>query len=138
MAKSLEEFSVKAAVGGVRSIVIGIGLNCSGSPQGLDQPVTDLTQALGVPTNADQIRLPIVEEVIAEIDKLESEGPSSIQKRYAGCAVFSSGTKVEWGNPLQWGYVRGLGPRGELQVLRESGEVHSLFAEDVKVRKKFE
>jgi BirA family transcriptional regulator, biotin operon repressor / biotin---[acetyl-CoA-carboxylase] ligase len=117
------------------SIVIGIGLNCLSAPENLDQEAIDLTSALnGNRVSADQIRLPIVNSILREVQCLLCEGTGPIQHSYEAWANFRRNTEVQWGQPPQSGWVKGLGPSAELQIQAVSGQTISLFAEDVQRR----
>ena len=113
-------------------IVIGLGLNCAHTPEGLDQATTSLTEAALAPIQADEVRGPIIEELLKTLAELSAEGPAGLARDYDRWAVFERGSKVEWGANQQ-GVVQGLGEVGELLVVTDAGTV-KLFAEDVRVR----
>jgi BirA family biotin operon repressor/biotin-[acetyl-CoA-carboxylase] ligase len=121
-------------------VVIGIGLNCAHAPEGLDQATISISDALGRPVEADEIREALVARIVATIDELAASGPAGLVRDYARWAAFPEGAELEWLNPSQpsepprRGHVLGLGPSGELRVTDESGSELKLFAEDVRVR----
>lgn len=111
-------------------VVIGIGLNCESAPQGLDQPTISLSEKLDRKIGSDDIRLSLIEGVLAwmELD------PARIAATYEKLAAFLPGTEIEWAEGAERGSVLGLGRSGELRVKNSRGELVSLFAEDVKIR----
>jgi BirA family biotin operon repressor/biotin-[acetyl-CoA-carboxylase] ligase len=118
-------------------IIIGIGINCLTSPRDIDQAATDLSTAVEYQwITADEIRMPIISSVLAELDDLKEKGPAKVREFYERQALFAEGTSVEWGSPPQTGKVIGLGSHSELQVQSPSGKILSLYAEDVHVREK--
>ncbi len=129
-------------------IVIGVGLNCLQSPEGLDQQTIDLTTAVGRgPIRADDIRDLVLKALLSEVQVLMTEGTTEIRKSYECWATLTKGTEIEWGNPIQTGWVETLGPSGELLVISNSNGANSnspnakkmsLFCEDVQVRLKKE
>lgn len=119
-------------------IVIGIGLNCVDSPEGLDQPTTSLTREGRARVDADEIRQPLIASVLEALETLGREGSAAILARYRGLSALSQGTEIEW-KPLGTdqelrGIVEDVGTHGELLVRDPSGGKLRLFAEDVKVR----
>lgn len=124
-------------------IIIGLGLNCLHSPQALNQDTTSLTEALDCDLTigtslADEVRLEIYRSILNEVNHLNLNGPEQIRQSYEVWTAYSFGTEVEWGAQpsVQFGRVHGLGESGELLVTSDSGNALSLFAEDVKVRRK--
>lgn len=124
-------------------IVIGLGLNCLFAPDHLDQKTMDLTTAVGKgPLSADEVRAPILESILNELEDLKTNGPQAICEKYESCAAFPSGTLIEWGLPPQTGRIEGLGPASELIVRTtrigegqtNPGSLLSLYAEDVKIK----
>ena len=111
-------------------VIIGIGLNCAGAPEGLDQLTTSVTAERGKTTTADDVRTAVIRHVLDWM-KLDS---ARIRGAYESLAAFPPGTRIQWAEGAQSGAVIGLGPSGELQVKKSSGETVSLFAEDVKIR----
>jgi BirA family biotin operon repressor/biotin-[acetyl-CoA-carboxylase] ligase len=121
-------------------IVIGIGVNCVAAPENVGQPATALSSALPGIT-ADHLRLRGVDAVTAIVDELMSLGPEAIVPRYEALAALRKGTAVEWSSGLPGaetssGAVEGLGNSGELRVRDASGKTHSLYAEEVKIRRR--
>jgi BirA family transcriptional regulator, biotin operon repressor / biotin---[acetyl-CoA-carboxylase] ligase len=113
-------------------IVIGIGINCISSPQGLDQATTDLSRSLcSEKIMADMIRIPILLSVLKEVENLVLHGPAKVAESYENWAAFRRGTSIVWGKPSQNGWVEGLGSSGELQVRSMDGSFISLYAEDI-------
>jgi len=119
-------------------IVIGIGLNCVGSPDraAVDQDVTSLSEALGHEVRADDVRMEVIQGVQASLEQLILAGPDEIARRYEAFPALLPGTEITWGaqSEHKHGKVLGLGLAGELKVLLETGAEESLYAEDVKVR----
>lgn len=122
-------------------IIIGLGLNCAHSPEGLDQEAIDLTQAQGGRLiTADHVREKVISSILDEIDRLELNGPQTIIESYASWAAYPAGTEVKWtasqsSNQEEYsGTIQGLGPSGELQVTTSQNETVSLFAEDIKIK----
>lgn len=116
-------------------IVVGIGLNCTGSPKGLDQATSSLSESLGMRVTADEIRTVVIQEVLETFSSLEALGVEPVVRVYERWAALEPGTRIEWGQiPQRRGRVQGLGPSGELLVCPEEGGLERIFAEDVKVR----
>lgn len=120
-------------------VVIGVGINCIYSPDHIDQNVTNLTHASlalgkGI-VHADDIRAPILNSILNEIQILSQDGPQKIQKDYDQFAAFPQGMEITWGQGAFQGQVIGLGPSSELLVRTTSGEIQPLLAEDVQVRR---
>lgn len=116
-------------------IVIGLGLNCVDSPEGIDQSTTSLTHSIGGKIiSADDIRDGIRLEILSTIEMLQNNGLSNIRHAYEDLSVFQVGEAVEWGDG-QNGIIKGLGSSGELEVILSDGTIRKLFAEDVKLRR---
>lgn len=117
-------------------ILIGIGLNCAFTPEGLDQPGIDLTSAQGGKLwTADALRMKVIEAVLDEIDILNLRGKSQVLQGFQDWSAYPIGTRVEWGSSAQQtGIFTGLGHSGELRVKIADGQEIGLFAEDVRVR----
>lgn len=120
-------------------IVIGLGLNCVDSPKNVEQLTVDLTSARGgLQTYADQIRSSLISSLLEEIHSLVQHGPKREAEFYEKWAVLSQGTEVQWtsfsDSSIQSGVVQGLGSAGELKVVKESNQIVSLFAEDIKLK----
>jgi len=113
-------------------IIIGLGVNCTFAPEGLDQETTSLTDAAGVVVNADVIREAIQKELLELLSQLEVKGSAFIREEYEALAALPAGTRITWGAGS--GTITGLGPSGELVVKNDLGEAQSLYAEDVKIR----
>lgn len=116
-------------------IVVGIGLNCVGSPDrsSVDQDVTSLSEALGRGLTADDVRLEVVAGVREALESLVVDGTDAMAREYARWPALEQGVEVSWGEGRR-GHVIGLGSAGELKVRVPSGAEESLYAEDVKVR----
>jgi BirA family biotin operon repressor/biotin-[acetyl-CoA-carboxylase] ligase len=117
-------------------IVIGIGLNCAGSPKGLDQDTISLSEARGSPIIADDIRPAVLESLRARLERLRSAPERLIEelkRDYARLAALAPGTAITWSQGRQ-GKVLGLGESGELKVLTSEGAEERLLAEDVRIR----
>ncbi len=110
-------------------VVAGIGINCAGSPDGLDQPTTSLG------CSVDLLRPRVVDLALKWVARLSDEGPGPISRFYEDRAALGRGAPISWGPPSARveGRVLGLGPFGDLRVESNSREI-SLFAEDVKLR----
>lgn len=117
-------------------VIVGIGLNCVGAPQGLDQLATSLTEIQnGMYTDANQIRDRLRIAVLEGIELLKGNQVQSIVRDYESWAAFPKGLQIQWGASGQRGWIEGLGTSGELLVTNEAGDHVSLFAEDIqKVR----
>lgn len=110
-------------------IIIGVGLNCVASPEGLDQAASSLSSVAGRVVNADEIRESVIEGILVILRELESSGPAAVIVEYERRAALPAGTPIEWAAGR--GTVEGLGPSGELRVTGEDGRTVSLYAEDV-------
>ncbi|MBI2712117.1 MAG: hypothetical protein HYX41_04540 [Bdellovibrio sp.] len=77
------------------------------------------------------IRVSFIESLVSETDTLWKDGAGRLAKDFEKFSVLPVGTEVQWGEPVKWGIVRGLGQMGELLVQMNSGERVGLFAEDV-------
>lgn len=124
-------------IGNLRShfVVIGIGINCVDTPKGMDQPVTYLSSiSEEMKINDDFIRMPILYSVLNEIESLKTQGTHRIRDFYDQCCLLTAGTEVSWGNPPEFGRVKGLGSCGELQVINQAGTLVSVFAETIRVQ----
>ena len=84
----------------------------------------------GKATLADDVRETIIRHVL-EWMKLDAQ---RIAAAYERLAAFPPGRRIQWADGAEDGSVVGLGPSGELRVMKTSGETVSLFAEDVKIR----
>ncbi len=123
-------------------IIIGIGMNCTHSPRGLDQETTDLSQARGILTTADDVRADIHTSLLDEVAHLVHQGPIRVIGFYNQWTSLRPGTEISWRaiastqiNPeLQIGTVIGLGPSGELKV-KTQDKIISIFSEDVKLHR---
>jgi BirA family biotin operon repressor/biotin-[acetyl-CoA-carboxylase] ligase len=122
-------------------IVIGLGLNCTRAPEGLDQAATSLTEFLSrngarVEVTADEIRMPLVSAITSILGDLQTQGPESLLARYNCRSVLKPGSVIEWHSEgkTNQGTVEGVGPAGELQIRDSNGKSVKLYAEDVKVR----
>jgi BirA family biotin operon repressor/biotin-[acetyl-CoA-carboxylase] ligase len=118
-------------------IVIGMGVNCAGAPQNIDQTATYLS-AVVPNTCADDIRMPIISAVIAAFDELVTSGHARFSARYEKLAALRVGTAVDWssgvvGAPVSSGFIEGLGGAGELLTRDLTGKTHSLYSDDVKL-----
>lgn len=114
-------------------IVAGIGLNCADSPKGIDQPATSLTESAGGRSvSADEVRQSVISGVLESWRALHEAGPEWVAREYESMAALEPGTEISWDQSS--GTVLGLGALGELRVRLPSGEVRSLYAEDVKIR----
>ena len=114
-------------------IVIGLGLNCTDSPKGLDQPTTSLTEVIGEGMiRADDVREDIILALNDRLNELMTTGPAGIGLAYERWAAFPRGTPITWGEGE--GTVLGLGAASELLVELPNGTCRSLYAEDVKIR----
>jgi BirA family transcriptional regulator, biotin operon repressor / biotin---[acetyl-CoA-carboxylase] ligase len=121
-------------------IVIGLGLNCTEAPEGLDQQTASLSGALQRRVAADDVREGVIEEVMGAVDELAVRGSSELVRDFERMAAFPPGSPIEWTVPgaaselARHGSVRGLGPSGELIVVSADGAEQKLYAEDVRVR----
>src|SRR5262249_43806523 len=70
-------------------IVIGVGLNCAQSPQGLDQKTTFLSEFVTV--SADEIRMPLVTSILGVLSDLKTQGSQALIARYERRAVLRVG-----------------------------------------------
>jgi BirA family biotin operon repressor/biotin-[acetyl-CoA-carboxylase] ligase len=113
-------------------IVIGLGVNCTFAPEGLDQETTSLSDSAGIIIDADVVREAVIKELLVILSELERQGPDFIHEEYARLAALPAGTRITWGTGA--GTITGLGPSGELEVQTDAGEAQKLYAEDVKVR----
>ncbi len=109
-------------------IIIGIGINCVDSPQGLNQKVTHLTQHLHPQKiTASDLRLPILSAVLNSIQVLENTGYQSFIELYQIYALMKLGTPIQWDIPPKFGRIQGLGAFGELQILSNDNHIKRLF-----------
>jgi len=117
-------------------VIVGVGLNCVSKPQGLDQPVIDLTTARGgILTVADQLRDPIWHSLLEGYESLSLYGTHFLVSEYEALAALPKGTAIQFGINNKLGIVKCLGQTGELVVLVENEIEKSLFAEEIqKVR----
>jgi BirA family transcriptional regulator, biotin operon repressor / biotin---[acetyl-CoA-carboxylase] ligase len=113
-------------------VVVGLGVNCTYAPEGLDQETVSLTDSAGIKIDADTIREAVLEELREILSELEKQGPDFIRSEYHRLAALPAGTRITWGTGA--GTITGLGPSGELEVRNDDGEAQKLYAEDVKVR----
>lgn len=121
-------------------VVAGIGLNCTSTPQGIDQATASLGETANDPwITADRVREGVIAGVLDGWELLVRMGPAAIAREYESRAALTPGTEVEWErSPVpgtkSHGKVLGLGAIGELRVTREGGQIENLYAEDVKIR----
>jgi BirA family biotin operon repressor/biotin-[acetyl-CoA-carboxylase] ligase len=108
-------------------IVLGLGLNCSSAPEGLDQK----TAALG--RGVDEVRPLVLRAALGAIDVLARSGPAETIAGYRERAAIAPGALIEWGES-GIGIVHGLGESGELVVKTAGEKTERLYAEDVKIR----
>jgi len=110
-------------------IVLGLGLNGAVAPEGLDQP----TASLGDAAAADRLREPIADWISAAVTRLDREGPDFLVRAYEKRAAFRPGDEIAWSSAGTkfTATVRGLGLRGELEVVMPDGALKSLYAEEV-------
>jgi BirA family biotin operon repressor/biotin-[acetyl-CoA-carboxylase] ligase len=127
------------AVGGRAQsyVIVGIGINCVSSPD-VDQPTDSLSEALSPRhIDADEIREAIVRGLHETFAELESRGAYSIKQDFLERSAYQPGAPLEWhesGSKIGNGKFQDLGPSGELIVINENGERHSLFAEEIRVK----
>jgi BirA family biotin operon repressor/biotin-[acetyl-CoA-carboxylase] ligase len=118
-------------------IVVGIGLNCAFSPEGLDQKTLSLSSFTGSKIEADLVRDFVIEELMNVVSTLEEKGTSWLIETFNARAALSPGTPISWGEGEQkQGAILGLGEAGELLVKTLSGEEQRLYAEDVKIKRR--
>lgn len=119
--------------GAASFIVVGIGLNCSSIPEGLDRRAVSLSSAGTVAVSAEDVRPWIIDAVLAGIAELKRDGSGSIAHKYRELALLQEGAEVMWSSESRTyrGRVSGLGTQGELLVVGPGEKALSLFAEDV-------
>jgi biotin-[acetyl-CoA-carboxylase] ligase BirA-like protein len=124
-------------------LVIGVGVNCGELPADLDQPAATLKSMQDTDMIADQLRPLLISELTAGLLLLQRSGGGieEIRSTYSKLALFQPGIQVEWTRAtdpdklIHSARVLGLGVSGELRVITEDAEEHSLWAEDVRVRR---
>jgi len=111
-------------------IVLGIGLNCAHSPEGIDQPTASLEDA-GL---ADRLREPLARRLAANVERLDGEGSAWLIRAYERLAAFSAGAEIEWSasGRRECGRVLSLGESGELRVQVSDGSEKRLYAEEIR------
>jgi BirA family biotin operon repressor/biotin-[acetyl-CoA-carboxylase] ligase len=118
-------------------VIVGIGLNCTHAPTGLDQETVSLSDAAGFRVTAEDIRCAVVAELMNKVFELTTLGKNAIAEAYERLAALPAGAEITWGENTgtrKSGKIIGLGPLGELQVSDASGQRLNLYAEDVKIR----
>src|SRR6185503_19105790 len=88
-------------------VVIGIGINCASSPEGLDQETTSLTKEAERDVNVDDLRPIVLEELRLALIELVAQGWRHIADEYENRAALGPGTQVQWAGNR--GRVLGLG-----------------------------
>ncbi|MGF1464290.1 MAG: biotin--[acetyl-CoA-carboxylase] ligase [Maricaulaceae bacterium] len=120
-------------VGDAGWLVIGIGVNVSAHPSGLDRAVTDLTQALGEPApSPDAVLDRLVDRFEARRRGWLGAGFPALKQAWAARAhPVGAPVKVSDADPPLEGVFAGLDAAGALRLTLNSGETRTISAGDV-------
>lgn len=118
-------------------IIVGIGINCMITPNIIGRQALSLKDGVGCRILPDNIRMPILQQILDELNGLFREGSLSIKQAYENWAELTQGTFIRWIDKKKsdhlWmeGKVQKIGLSGDLRVELPNGLVVSLFSEEV-------
>jgi len=115
-----------------QGVIAGVGINIHSAPSLQDRKCASLNEICGggLPLGFAHSLLDTLIQVLQY-----EPSPSSLRDAYDRASLYKKGDVIQWkdvasGIPGQ-GEVMGLGDHGELQVCLESGQIKSLFSEEI-------
>ena len=118
-------------------VVIGVGLNVrmpETAAEGIDQPWTDLQQALGVAPSRNALLAALMNQLVPVLEQFSSEGFTPFKEEWQGAnAHRNQQVSLHIGNRREQGVCRGVDRAGAL-LLEAEGELQAFHGGEVSVR----
>lgn len=118
-------------------VVIGVGLNVrmpETAAEGIDQPWTDLQQALGVAPSRSALLAALLNQLVPVLEQFSSEGFMPFKEEWQGVnAHRNQQVSLHIGNRQEQGVCRGVDRAGAL-LLETEGELQAFHGGEVSVR----
>lgn len=118
-------------------VVIGVGLNVrmpETAAEGIDQPWTDLQQALGVAPSRNGLLAALMNQLVPVLEQFSSEGFMPFKEEWQGVnAHRNQQVSLHIGNRQEQGVCRGVDRAGAL-LLETEGELQAFHGGEVSVR----
>jgi len=120
----------------VRFVIVGIGINANQEkfPAELAATATSLRVQTGRAQSRMELLVRLLREFETDYNRLLSEGSASVTQRFEAVSSYAHGKRVTVSNGIETygGVTAGLSREGLLQVERESGDVVTVIAGDVR------
>jgi BirA family biotin operon repressor/biotin-[acetyl-CoA-carboxylase] ligase len=120
----------------VRFVIVGIGINANQEkfPAELAATATSLRVQTGRAQSRMELLVRLLREFETDYNRLLSEGSASVTQRFEAVSSYAHGKRVTVSNGRETydGVTAGLSREGLLQVKRESGDVVTVIAGDVR------
>jgi BirA family transcriptional regulator, biotin operon repressor / biotin---[acetyl-CoA-carboxylase] ligase len=120
----------------VRFVIVGIGINVN--QEKFPSELTAIATSLRALTGRAQSRMELLVRLLREFENDYNhflyEGAASVTKRFEAVSSYARGKRVSVSNGMETyaGVTAGLSREGLLQVERESGDVVTVIAGDVR------
>ncbi len=118
-------------------VVIGVGINVrmpEAAAEDIDQPWTDLQQALGVAPSRNKLLAELMNQLVPMLEQFSSEGFAPFKEEWQALNAHSDQqVSLNVGNRQEQGVCRGVDHAGAL-LLEVGGEVQAFHGGEVSVR----
>jgi BirA family transcriptional regulator, biotin operon repressor / biotin---[acetyl-CoA-carboxylase] ligase len=120
----------------VRFVIVGIGINVNQEkfPGELAATATSLRVQTGRAQSRMELLVRLLREFETDYNRFMSEGSASVTQRFEAVSSYARGKRVSVSNGMETyiGVTAGLSREGLLQVERESGDIATVIAGDVR------
>lgn len=120
----------------VRFVIVGIGINVNQEkfPSELAATATSLRVRTGRAQSRMELLVRLLREFETDYNRFLSEGSASVTQRFEAVSSYARGKRVSVSNGMETytGVTAGLSREGLLQVERESGDIVTVIAGDVR------
>jgi BirA family transcriptional regulator, biotin operon repressor / biotin---[acetyl-CoA-carboxylase] ligase len=120
----------------VRFVIVGIGINVNQEkfPSELAATATSLRVQTGRAQSRMELLVRLLREFETDYNRFMSEGSASVTQRFEAVSSYARGKRVSVSNGMETytGVTAGLSREGLLQVERESGDIATVIAGDVR------
>lgn len=138
MAGILTELSVEAETGRIQSVVVGIGLNCSQTPEDFPPELRTMATSLKAAGCDPVDRNRLAAELVRSMHRLSEElltGKKQWMDQYArDCITIGQDVRIVCGEQEQFAHAEGVDENGALLVVHRDGRRQTIASGEVSVR----
>ena len=134
----LSEMSVEWESSTLEYVVVGIGINCTHTPEDFPEALREKAASIAMVTGQEVNRNELTAELIRQFCRMSEEllsGKEQWMQQYAkDCLTLGKQVRIVRGNTTRTGTATGIDENGALIVRFDSGETGVVFSGEVSVR----